>query len=160
MHFAVGMAGAGAIGTVGCLVVRRGWRWLPLAMTAGGFWALVPDLPRLFREDFPGLPLARTLGHHELERWLHAIGDLFFFHRALDQQPRELALHGLIGILLLYNLCLIGFVARDTIRRRRDRYDRAELRALRHLLAERQARQASARPGPSGPDPDTRADPP
>ncbi len=124
MHFAVGMAGGGALAGLGCLVARRGWRLLPFAMTIGGVWALVPDLPRIFREDFPGLPFAATLGDKALERSLHRVGDLFFFHRSLDQQPHELALHGLTLILLLYNLALVqlwwlGRRSRSGLRRAR-----------------------------------------
>lgn len=107
MHFAVGMAGATVITGVGCMVLRRGWRWLPLSMTAGGLWALIPDIPRLFREDFPSLPFASTLGSKDLELKLHRMGDIFFFHKQLDIQPHEYALHGLILILLMYNLSIV-----------------------------------------------------
>jgi hypothetical protein len=75
-------------------------------MTAGGFWAIVPDMPRLWRVDFPSLPFAGTLGDIHLERWLHRWGDIFFFHHQLDAQPKEFALHGLIGMIFLYNLAL------------------------------------------------------
>lgn len=107
MHFAVGMLGGGALGIAASAVLRRGSRWIPLAMTAGGFWAITPDLPRLWREDFPSLPLAATLGDKELENYLHSIGDLFFLHARLDAQPKEYALHGLILILFLYNAALL-----------------------------------------------------
>ncbi|MFP4145954.1 MAG: hypothetical protein ACOCTI_08855 [Phycisphaeraceae bacterium] len=107
MHFAAGMGGAGLLAGVGCLALGRGWRWLGPIMTAGGVWGCVPDLPRLFREDFPSLPLAGLLGRSDLEDWLHSIGDLFFLHARLDAQPRELALHGLLLILLFYNLALV-----------------------------------------------------
>lgn len=106
MHFAVGMGCAGVMAGAACLWLRRGWRWVPAAMTAGGLWALVPDLPRLWREDFAWLPLAATLGDKGLERELHAMGTIFFFHQQLDAQPNEYALHGLIGVVLLYNLAL------------------------------------------------------
>ena len=106
MHFAVGMAGAAVITGVGCMIMRRGWRWLPLSMTAGGLWALIPDLPRLFREDFTSLPFASTLGSKALEIKLHRMGDIFFFHKQLDIQPHEYALHGLIMILLMYNAAI------------------------------------------------------
>jgi len=108
MHFAVGMCGGAAVMAVHCLIRGRGWRHLPLAMTLGGIWANVPDMPRLWRVDFPGLPFAGTLGSMDLEHWLHSIGNLFFMHRALDAQPKEFALLGLAGIIGLYNLCLIG----------------------------------------------------
>ena len=39
MHFAVGMACGGALSGVACLIVRRGWRGVPIAMTLGGVWA-------------------------------------------------------------------------------------------------------------------------
>ncbi len=106
MHFAVGMGCTGAAATVGCLIFRRGWRWIPASMTLGGLWALVPDMPRIFREDFPGLPWAATLGSKSFERSLHRAGDIFFFHKQLDIQPQEFALLGLTLILLFYNLAL------------------------------------------------------
>ena len=110
MHFATGMLCSGAAGLAVTLLSQRGFRWIPLAMTAGGFWAMGPDLPRLFREDFPSLPLASVLGDKELERWLHQYGDVFFFHSQLDAQPNEYALHGLVLILLLYNLAIVGLM--------------------------------------------------
>lgn len=132
MHFAVGMAVAGAGMAVGCTIARRGWRWLPPVMTIGGAWALVPDLPRIWREDFPSLPFASTLGAKSLERGLHTWGDLFFFHRQLDLQPREFALHGMIGMLLLYNLAMVLLMWMH--RRERDRADDA-LRQVHHAGA-------------------------
>ncbi|MCX5660234.1 MAG: hypothetical protein NTW19_11000 [Planctomycetota bacterium] len=106
MHFAVGMACAGGITAVGCAIPRRGWRWIPAAMTLGGLWANVPDMPRLFRQDFPGLHLASTLGSLDLEHFLHRWGDLFFFHATLDDCINDYALHGLIGMIFLYNLAI------------------------------------------------------
>ncbi|MAX25443.1 MAG: hypothetical protein CMJ19_13160 [Phycisphaeraceae bacterium] len=106
MHFAVGMAGATVATGVGCMIMRRGWRWLPLSMTAGGIWAVIPDMPRLFREDFPWLPFAQTLGSKSLELKLHRMGDIFFFHKQLDMQPHEYALHGLILMLVMYNIAI------------------------------------------------------
>lgn len=110
MHFAVGMSAGAVIGGVSCLIVRRGWRFIPGLMTVCGMWALVPDMPRLWREDFNWLPFAGTLGSMSLERWLHHWGDLFFFHKQLDAQPSEYALHGLILIILQYNLALVGLM--------------------------------------------------
>jgi hypothetical protein len=119
MHFGVGMAGAGLATAGAASLLVRGWRWVPLAMTAGGLWAIVPDLPRFFREDFPGLPFAAMLGSKPLEVWLHEWGDLFFFHRALDTQPNEYALHGLLLILLLYNAAVVLLMALESRARRR-----------------------------------------
>ena len=102
-HFAAGMICGGAIAAGVCALRRRGWRYVPVAMTAGGMWAMMPDLPRLFREDFPSLPFAATLGTRALEKWLHGIGDVFFFHNRLDAQPHQHALAGLFVIILLYN---------------------------------------------------------
>ncbi len=107
MHFAVGMGCVGAAGSVACMVCRRGWRWLPGAMTLGGIWALVPDLPRIFREDLYYHPISSILGTHQLERSLHRWGDLFFFHGSLDAQPKEFALLGLLLILLFYNASIV-----------------------------------------------------
>lgn len=111
MHLAVGMACSGAIGIAACMVLRRGWRWIPLVMTVGAIWAITPDLPRVFREDFPSLPLASTLGSKDLERSLHAWGDVFFFHRGLDAQPREFALLGAGLMLVMYNASIVGLMA-------------------------------------------------
>jgi hypothetical protein len=106
MHFAVGMGCGGALAGTACLIFRRGWRFLPAAMTAGGLWALLPDLPRVFREDFPNLPFAAALGQSSFERFLHRAGDLFCFHAQLDAQPKEYALAGFAIIIFLYNLSI------------------------------------------------------
>ncbi len=120
MHFAVGMCGGAALMAVPCLFRRRGWRYLPVAMTIGGLWAIIPDCPRLWREDFTSLPFAATLGAKDFELWLHSIGNLFFMHRSLDAQPKEFALLGLAMIIGLYNLSLIGMLW-HTRRSRRQR---------------------------------------
>ena len=104
MHFAMGMVGTGAVAAVGALVLRRGLRWVPLWMTAGGVWACVPDMPRIFKEDFPNAPFAQTLSSKPLQEWLQVNGDWFIFHRVLDNQPKEFALHGLALILMLYTV--------------------------------------------------------
>lgn len=104
MHFALGMVGTGAVTTVAALAFGRGLRWVPLAMTAGGIWACVPDMPRIFKEDFPNAPFAQTLSARPLQDWLQANGDFFFLHRTLDAQPKEFALHGLAIILFLYTV--------------------------------------------------------
>ena len=111
MHLAVGMACSGALGIAACMVLRRGWRWIPLVMTVGAIWAITPDLPRVFSEDFPNLPLAATLGSKDLERSLHAWGDVFFFHKGLDAQPREFALLGAGLMLVMYNASIVGLMA-------------------------------------------------
>lgn len=105
-HFAVGMFCGGGISMTIAALRRRGWWSVPWAMTLGGFWAILPDMPRLWREDFPSLPLAPILGGRDLERFLHSIGDVFFFHNAMDAQDKEFALHGLIGVILLYNAAI------------------------------------------------------
>jgi hypothetical protein len=110
MHFAVGMACAGAAAAGTALALRRGWRWVPAAMTLGGVWALIPDLPRTFREDVPNATFAAVLGSKALDHLLHDWGDLFFFHRALDTQPKEYALLGMGIILLLYNAAIAGLM--------------------------------------------------
>ncbi len=107
MHFAVGMAGAGMLAGGVSLVVPRVARLIPVAMTAGGLWALVPDLPRIWREDLPWLPLAKMFGSQSLEAMLHHWGDLFFLHRWMDANLGDLALHGIVGMILLYNLSIV-----------------------------------------------------
>lgn len=119
MHLAVGMACSGAIGLAACMVLRRGWRWIPLVMTVGALWAITPDMPRIFREDFPSLGLATTLGSHDLERNLHEWGNVFFFHRQLDAQPNEYALLGTGLMLVFYNASIVGLMVIE-----RKQYDR------------------------------------
>lgn len=135
MHFAMGMASAGVISGGVCLMLNRGWRWVPAAMTAGGVWALVPDLPRLFREDYPSLPFASLLGSPALETRLHGVGDLFFFHAYLDAQPHEFALHGLVIILLLYGFSSLAFAIAPGFQRRRGRYRHDKHRPTRRRAA-------------------------
>ena len=140
-HYAVGMACGGALAGIWCLVRRSGWKWLPWAMTAGGVWALLPDMPRVFREDFPSLPFAAWLGQSSFERWLHSFGNLFAFHSAFDAQPREYALHGLTIILVLYNLSLLMMTWSN------HRQAREIRRLTRHLEGADKARdRAAARP--------------
>lgn len=160
MHFAVGMLGGAAVMAVPCLILRRGWRHIPVAMTLGGLWALIPDAPRLWREDFTSLPFAATLGSKDLELWLHSIGDLFFFHRSLDSQPKEFALLGLALIIGLYNLSLIGLLWHG----RRHRRQAAAAPNRLNAPAHRQAVPAGDRPPPpqalpQNRDKETQADP-
>ncbi len=142
MHFAMGMGCAGAIAGAACLVTRRGWRFIPAAMTAGGVWALVPDMPRVFREDFPNFPMAMILGDTGIERALHSVGDLFFFHRALDHQPKEYALAGLAIILLLYNLSIMLLMLLES-NQRNSVGNRSWRAHMPHLRKQRRRRRAS-----------------
>jgi hypothetical protein len=103
MHFGVGMACGGAA-ALGCALIRRkGFRAIGPAMTLGGLWAIVPDLPRVF-VWFPSLPLSDLLGGKGNENRL--LSDIFFFHASLDAQPKEFALLGMLLILVLYNLLI------------------------------------------------------
>lgn len=113
MHFAVGM-GCGAVATgSACLLLRtrlRAWRWAPLVMTIGGFWALLPDMLRFFQEDFPNAPFVWLLGSSDIDRFLNQWGKLFFFHRPLDVQSHDFSLHGLVLILLFYKWDYCAFI--------------------------------------------------
>jgi hypothetical protein len=148
MHFAVGMVGGAAVTAAAALVCRRGLRFTPLGMTAGGLWAIVPDTPRLVRIDFPSLralPGAHAFAAPTTEAWLHAIGDLFFFHRTLDRHAGDLALAGLFGTIAGYTLglaALLGVIA----------WQRARIRRLQQQL--RSHRPVAAAP------PDRRRNPP
>lgn len=126
------MGCGGALAGTACLIFRRGWRFLPAAMTAGGIWALLPDLPRVFREDFPNLPFAGMLGASSFERFLHRAGDLFCFHSQLDAQPKEYALAGFAIIIFLYNLS-IGLLMMLEYRQRDSIANRAWLAHRSHL---------------------------
>jgi hypothetical protein len=153
MHFAVGM-GCAAVGTAGaCLLVGRGWRWLPAAMTAGGIWAIAPDLPRILHEDLPGPTWLGMLGKGG-ELLLNRFGDLFFFHATLDSQPREFALHGLMLIVLMYSGGIWLLMALE-----RKQYRRAE-RHAHHRAARRHLRSAARSPDPPPPRHSVSGDPP
>jgi hypothetical protein len=158
MHFAMGMGCAGALAGAACVVTRRGWRFIPAAMTAGGVWALVPDLPRVFREDFPSLPLALILGDKGIERALHSVGDVFFFHRMLDAQPKEYALAGLTIILLLYNLA-IGLLMVLESNQRNSVGNRSWRAHTPHLRHRRRGRRSESAHTPQ-PEPEVGGDPP
>lgn len=103
MHFGVGMACGGAAAIGYALIRRKHFQSVGPAMTLGGIWAIVPDLPRVF-VWFPSLPFSEKLGGRQNEERL--LSDIFFFHASLDTQPREFALLGLAIILLLYNLVI------------------------------------------------------
>ena len=120
MHFATGMACGGLIGITGVSIFRRGLRFVPLAMTAGGLWAMAPDMTRLFTEDFPNAPFASILGSQGLKAWLESHANWFAFHGLLDDQPKELALHGMFGIVVMYNLAILMLML---TRRRRDCFE-------------------------------------
>jgi len=108
MHFAVGMGCTALAAIPLCMSLKRGWRWIPLAMSLGGTFACIPDMPRVFREDLPRIPfITKSLASHSLENTLMQYGDVFFFHSQLDNQPHEYALHGLLLILLFYNGSII-----------------------------------------------------
>jgi hypothetical protein len=137
-HFAVGMACSGAAAAGVCCIVRRGWRWIPAVMTVGGLWALIPDLPRLWRVDFPWLPGSGILGSLNLEHRLHNIGDVFFFHKSMDAPPHLLyALHGLIAVIFLYNTSIVMLMWMEHRQRNSlgNRYWRAHAAHLRHRYA-------------------------
>ncbi|MFI4861476.1 MAG: hypothetical protein ACIAXF_12450 [Phycisphaerales bacterium JB063] len=108
MHFATGMALGGVLTLVGSAILRRRPTLLPAVMTLGGFWAMVPDMPRLFTEDFPNAPFAATLGARPLRLWLETHGNWFGLHRMLDGQPAEFALHGMFLMIVFYNAALLG----------------------------------------------------
>lgn len=140
MHFAIGMVGTGAATGLAALALRRGIRWVPTYMTLGGIWACVPDMPRIFKEDFPNAPFASTLSAKPLQDWLQANGDAFFFHRSLDVQPKEYALHGLALLLTLYAASIL-------------------MLTLTHRRPAKPAPQDKETPGTSGEDVARREDP-
>lgn len=117
MHFAVGMGCAGLAATGLCLTFKRGWRWIPAAMTAGGVWAVIPDMPRVLREDVPFTSEAIRAFSQTLETYLHEWGNLFFFHKVLDDQPREYALLGLTLILIFYNAAILLLMVMESRQR-------------------------------------------
>lgn len=140
MHFGTGMACAGVAAAGVCLIARRGWRWVPAVATIGGAWAMVPDMPRIFREDFPNFPLAGLLGAKGLERWLHSIGNVFCFHGSLDAQPREFALLGLTMIVGGYTMFIAQLMwlehrQRNSIGNRSWRAHEAHLRRRKRKIA-------------------------
>ncbi len=139
----MGMGCAGALAGAGCLMLRRGWRWVPGVMTLGGIWAMVPDMPRIFREDFYWEPVSSVLGTYQLERKLHSWGDVFFFHGSLDAQPHEFALLGLVLILLFYNASILLLMSIE--RRSRNSLANRAWRAHRTRHARDARRRSSGR---------------
>ena len=150
MHFATGMVCSGAAGLAICVMRRKGWRWLPLVMTAGGFWACVPDYPRIWREDFPSLPLAGILGKKSLELKLHEMGDVFFFHHYLDTHRPDVVngelqygLHGLVIIIFLYVMSIFFLMFLEWQARRKAENNQHDSLA-KHVAQLRQMQQQMA----------------
>lgn len=75
-HFAVGMLPPFII-SAALLPLKKRWLvYAPVVITFCGFWALIPDVPVYY---------ARKLGGDDLRWFMHKkIGNLFFFHQALD----------------------------------------------------------------------------
>ncbi len=151
MHFATGMVCSAAAGVVVCAMARKGWRWLPLVTTVGGFWAMVPDMPRLFREDFlRHVPILNRLGDKSFEAWLHRNGDVFFFHHWLDTNRTEdrLALQGMAIIIAGYvlSVLLLMFLER---RARNSEANRFWQTHKPYLDRASQAMQQTRSPGPT-----------
>jgi len=152
MHFATGMACGGVL-AAGMAVIRgRGWKWTAPIMTLGGIWGMGPDLPRIFREDFPSLPFATMLGSPKLEAWLFQYGNFFAFHKQLDMQPHEFALHGLALIILLFNVAFaLSFLdhKKDTIARWS--HEREKSRHSRHRKKRSQSKKTIQPVSPTQP---------
>jgi hypothetical protein len=110
IHMAAGMLAAGVAGLAICTLMSRGWRWIPVAMTAGAIWAILPDLPAMFRNHLQGLPMAGVLGSDRLEAALQSWGNVFFAHRVLQEQMEGMSAWGLTGWLVLAGLCIAGLV--------------------------------------------------
>lgn len=101
----------GGAAALGCALLRRkGFRAVGPAMTLGGIWAIVPDLPRMFRW-YPSIPGSNNLGDVSLESLL--LSDIFFFHKSLDAQPEEYTLLGFAIVIGLYNLVIFTPLAVD-----------------------------------------------
>jgi len=104
-HFAIGMACGGAAAAGWCAWRRRDWHLIPFAMAAGGVWAIIPDMPRVIREDLPGTWLAATAGARPLEEVLQYYGNVFFFHRWFDfAQTGRWGLRGLAIVVASYTV--------------------------------------------------------
>jgi len=108
MHLAVGMACGGLAAVAFCLAMKRGWRWIPLVMTAGAIWAILPDLPAMMRQQLAWMPLSQTLGSQALENALASWGNVFFFHSALASSSADLSVVGFALMFLLFNLSMAG----------------------------------------------------
>ncbi len=121
-HFAIGVAGGGAIAAGICAVRKRGWKSVPIAMLAGGVWAVIPDLPRIVRDDLSIGLLTATIGSPGVIDWFHQHGNWFFLHRWVDVQAAQpwpearWGLRGLAVILICYNLLAVGlYLANDRL---------------------------------------------
>lgn len=108
IHMAVGMVVAGLAGLAISTRIGRGWRWIPVAMTAGALWAIIPDVPAMYREHLQHLPLVGILGSHSLEATLQNWGNVFFGHRLLQDQLQQMPDWGLAAFLLIAGASLTG----------------------------------------------------
>jgi hypothetical protein len=122
----------GMLAAVVCLIIRRGWRLVPYVAAITGVWATLPDLPRLFREDLPFIPLAGLIGHKEVEKAMHEFGNIFIFHSWLDQWPDRFVLHGTFIVFAAFVATAVGL---NRLNRRNEKTV-AELRQ--HIEVQRQ----------------------
>ena len=116
MHFAVGMFCAGVLCIPVLLLRPRFWPFIPLVQGLGGAFALVPDYtiilgsyPRLF-SSLPDMGAVRRTLHGD-------IGNLFFFHTAIDRSGEGSFLIGFALTVLQYNVWLCIFVAHYYLKR-------------------------------------------
>ena len=121
MHFAIGMLGTLVL-CLPVLVLRPGWwPFVPLVQTVGGVFALVPDWVYVLGY-YPSLPFAGSVDFWAAKSALHGpIGNLFFFHSAIDRSGEGSFLRGFVLAVAQYNAWLVLFALGSVLRRRRAR---------------------------------------
>src|SRR5690606_4625906 len=132
MHFAVGMACAGIMAVTAFAFTRRGWRWLPVLMTLGGVWAVIPDVPATL---WYSLGFSSGPASSAFQASLSQAGNLFFFHNVLDSIAYDHQLLGGVLIVLLYNLAISLLMVLEKRARLGLDHDGRRTRSLRHKTA-------------------------
>jgi hypothetical protein len=101
-HFAVGMLLPFVV-TAALLPTKRRWLiYAPVVITLCGLWSLVPDIPVYFARKFHG---------DEMRWFVHEkIGNLFFFHKALDHLGETGGVWGLAMVVSMYVCIILGYV--------------------------------------------------
>ncbi len=155
-HFAIGMSCSGAIAGGICQLRGRGWKSVPVAMLAGGLWAVAPDLPHTIRQDLPDTVFASWFGAKAATMWLHEQGNWFFFHKWLDQRyggdwtlPR-LGLWGMASLIVVYNTMVYALFRANDIKAHS--LARLEYRLYARTKAHREVSGALAAAQPSATD--------
>jgi len=125
IHFATGVACVLAPAAAVMSICRRGWSTLPLLVTFGGVWALIPTIVDAASQSNIG-PIRGLLGNNAAVFLTHDLANLFFFHRSVRLQPIDLTIPALLGVIAVYAGCAVRWHRRRS-RNPRSRRKRREI---------------------------------